>query len=194
MKLLLIAIALFITSAVSDDLDLCIQKKLKLTTPISARDIQAGDFGKVPVATRSALQICHPTFDIVAGQVFKRLKPQSPFSDAEVKCFKIHLMQKNAEGLLTAALDRNLLASGENCDEIVENFTNVQIKQKMPNASAGELQCLTKNIDLYMSGRFKAMIMTREEFSAEIFNDERERFIKELRQVSEELIECLVDL
>ncbi|KAG5666451.1 hypothetical protein PVAND_014479 [Polypedilum vanderplanki] len=182
----------------NNDIDLCIQKKLKVSTPVSHVQLQTGDFTKIPYAARSALQICHPTFDIVAVNVFKKmLKPQVMPSEIDVKCFKTHLLKKNAEGLLVEAFDKNLLNGFDgdsNCAEIIENFTNNQIKQKMPYGTPSEIQCLKNSIDMYMSARFKAQILAAGDYSVEIINDEKQRFARELREVSEELIECLVEL
>lgn len=62
----------------------------------------------------------------------------------------------------------------------------------MPEGTENELACMNKVIDRYMSGRIKALVLSKGEFSYEIFDDERSRFVRELRDVSEELIVCIV--
>jgi hypothetical protein len=195
----LIAAFVTITATFADnELDLCIQRKLKLSTPVSATQIMSGDFQMIPYAARSALQVCHPTFDIVAGRIFKGLaKPKQLPSDVDVKCFEAHLMRKETQGPLVASLDRAILGGFEGdsaCGSVIENFTNAQIKQKMPNGTPAELQCLNNSIDKYMSGRMKGMVMAGGEYSLEIFESERVMFVRELREVSDDLIECLVGL
>lgn len=201
-SILILAFVIFCASlTAASDVDVCIQQKLKLPTPVNhqtiLRDIEEGNFKRFRYAARSALQICHPTFDIVAGQIFKKMmKPQVALTEVELKCYETYLLKKNPEGLLIPQLDKNLLTNGfdgsENCDGIINAYVQLQIKHKMPEGTESELKCLNNLIDRYMSGRIKALVMSRGGYSYEIFNDERSRFVRELRDVSDELIECIV--
>lgn len=199
----LITISFFLISSQADNfdqIDLCIQSKLNLPEPISHQTIQndiATKGGKFRHAARAALQICHPTFDIVAGQIYRKMAaPNAEISEVEVKCFEVELIRKNSEGLLVEKFDKNLLngfEGDENCEKMIKDFKELQVNLKMPDGTAEERQCLMNSIDKYVSGRFKAKILARGQFSIEIFNDEKERFVRELREVSDEMIKCLVE-
>lgn len=198
----LILITFLLSFVFADDIDVCIQQKLKLSEPVNHqtifRDIESGNFKQFRYAARSALQICHPTFDIVAGQIFRKLtKPEVPVTDTACKCYQIYLMKSNADGLLAPQLDKNLLKDfdgSDKCDEIIDSYKQSQISQKMPEGTVGELNCMNKIIGKYMSGRIKALVLSKGEYSLGIFTDEKDRFVRELRDVSEELIECIVAL
>ena len=196
-SLILISILFYFVTA--NEIDLCIQRKLKLSEPIDhkniQRDIQNENLKKFRYSARFALQICHPTFDIIAGQIFKKMtKPQVPLSETELKCYETYLLKKNPEGLLVPELDKNLLNGfdgSEKCDEIVKTYIDGQIKTKMPEGSEGELKCMNNVIDRYMSGRIKALAISKGGYSLDVFHDEKNRFAKELREVSDDLIECI---
>lgn len=64
----------------------------------------------------------------------------------------------------------------------------------MPNGTPEELQCLDSSIDKYMESRFKAKVLSHGHFESEIIEAERATFVRELREVSEELITCLTAL
>lgn len=200
MKILVI-FSFFIIAITADDLDVCIQNKLKLSEPVSHKtimqDITNGNLKRFRYAARSALQVCHPTYEIVAGQVFKKMmKPSALPSETEVNCYQRHLMEINTEGLLAAQLDRNLLNGFEGdslCDEIIENFVQSQVSQKMPEGTEIEIACLKNNLKEYMSARFKSQILSLKEYAVEVINDEKQRFVRELRDVSEKLISCIVE-
>lgn len=198
----LFLIAFLVSAALANDIDLCIQQKLKLSDPVNhqtiLRDIESENLKQFRYAARSALQICHPTFDIVAGQIFKRFtKPKVPLTDVEIKCFERYLVNKNSDGILVQNLDRaslNAFQGLEKCDETVNGYIQQQINQKMPEGNEGELNCLNNLIDDYMRGRIKALVLSSGFFSYEIFTEEKNNFVKELKDVSEKLIECIVGL
>ncbi|CAG9811027.1 unnamed protein product [Chironomus riparius] len=198
--LILISILFYFVTA--NEIDLCIQRKLKLSEPIDhkniQRDIQNENLKKFRYSARFALQICHPTFDIIAGQIFKKMtKPQVPLTQTELKCYELYLLKQNPEGLLVPELDKNLLngfEGSDECDGIVKNYIDTQIKIKMPAGTEGELKCMDNSIEKYMNGRIKAFALSKGGYSLDIFYDEKNRFVKELREVSDDLIECINNL
>jgi len=198
--LILISILFYYVTA--NEVDLCIQRKLKLSEPVDhrniQRDIQNENLKKFRYSARFALQICHPTFDIIAGQIFKKMtKPQVLLTETELKCYETYLLKKNPEGLLVPELDKNVLdgfEGSDKCDEITKAYTDSQIKIKMPTGTDGELKCMNNVIDKYMSGRIKALALSKSGYSLDVFNDEKNRFVKELREVSDDLIECINNL
>lgn len=102
-------ITFLISFTTANDIDVCIQNKLKLQEPVNHRtilnDIETGNFKQFRYAARSALQICHPSFDIVAGQIFKKLtRPNVTVTDEQYECYKNYLIQNNPEGLLVQGL------------------------------------------------------------------------------------------
>lgn len=122
--------------------------------------------------------------------------PSAEIPVVEVNCLKAELMKKNSGDVLVETFDKNLLngfEGDESCEKIINDLTQQQITQKMPNGTDEERQCLLNSIDKYMSGRFKAKILAQGHFSIEIFNEERDRFVRELREVSDDLIKCLVE-
>lgn len=198
MKFSLIIIGLFLVHINADAIDSCIQNKLKLPSPISHKTIFddiANHGTKFRFAARSALQVCHPTFDIVAGQIFGKFSKANPnVTEAEANCYRVELMRKNAGGTFVESFDKNLLngfEGDENCREIIDSYTNAQIAQKMPNGTPEELQCLSNSLDKYMESRYKAKVLSQGHFESEVVGVEKEIFVKELREVSETLIECL---
>jgi hypothetical protein len=192
-----------ISFALGSDLDVCIQNKLKLSQPVNHKtlldDFAAGDLKRLRYAARSALQVCHPTFDIVAGQMFKKsTQPKELPSADEIKCFEFYLVKNyGSDKFVSENLDKSLANGFEGdveCDKVVDAFTQSQIRVKMPEGNEKEIGCMKVNIDKYMLARIKAKVMTLREVSIDVFNVEKGRFVSELREVSDELINCIVNL
>ncbi|KAG5668332.1 hypothetical protein PVAND_016275 [Polypedilum vanderplanki] len=188
------------TSIPNDDdfISPCIQNKLKLSQPVQYKEFKSDEkLKKLQNSLLFSSRLCSDKFYESAAQVFDKFTTPSDRSETNldshtVDCYRWYLLKTQPKNPIVNVLKTAEGFDESDCDEIVKVAKENYIKQAPSNKTPEDRACLEKIIERFSTQRFITVIILHGKFDAQIVNEERKIFIDNLKETTEEIVECFV--